>query len=161
MTSRQPSAAELAAGLTAERTAVEALTDVLKAERSVLGAGQTDQLPALAARKRELLLHIAHLGESRNRLLEACGATPDRRGMENLLAGNPGATACRNEWQALIAASQQAQRLNQENGVFIEAGMRANQQALSTLVGAARSSSTYSAAGRACTDFNSRSLASA
>ena len=161
MNTRTPSPGELTALVKAERTGVEALVEVLQAERAALVGGDADRLGELSRRKRELLLHIAHLGDQRGRLLEHCGATPDRSGMERLLAANGGAGTCQMEWNALLEESRRAKLLNQENGDRIDSGMRANQQALSTLTSAARSQSTYSAAGRTTNAFGSRSLASA
>ena len=156
----QPSHNDLAAAIRSERAGVEALVEVLAAERLALGLGDTDRLAEMAPRKRELLLHIAHLGEQRNRLLESCGASADRRGMERLLEANADAATSRLEWNALIELTQNAHRLNQENGAFIEAGMRANQQALAVLTSTAQPSGTYGPSGRSIS-FSSRSLASA
>ena len=136
MNEPQPSHMDLAAAIRSERAGVEALVEVLTAERLALGKGDTDRLAEMAPRKRELLLHLAHLGEQRNRLLECCGASADRRGMERLLDENADAMASRSEWSALLELTQRAHRLNQDNGAFIEAGMRANQQALAVLTSA-------------------------
>lgn len=160
MNASQPSTAELAGALRSERVSVQALVEVLVAERQLLTTGNLDGLPELAGRKRELLLHIAHLGERRNRLLERCGATPDRQGMDKLLAANPGAQEPRREWEELLTIAEQAHRLNHANGVFIEAGTRANQQALSVLLSAAHAG-TYGPGGRTANPLTPRSLASA
>ena len=162
MTVKQPSYADFSAAIRSERAGVEALVDTLVIERHALVSGETDRVADLAPRKRELLLHIAHMGEQRNRLLERCGFSTDRTGMERLLAANSAALDARAEWNALLEVTQKAHRLNQENGAFIEAGMRANQQALSVLTAACRSTvGTYGATGRAMNNLGSRSLASA
>ena len=158
---KQASLAELSAAVISERAGLEALVEVLRVERQALDAGDTDRVARLVPRKRELLLHIAHMGEQRNRLLERCGVTPDRRGMERLLATDSSAAECRMEWGALIELTQQAQALNPENGALIEANMHVNQQALATLASASRSSGTYSPAGRNFSPVAPRSLASA
>jgi len=161
MNQRAPSYADLAAAIRSERAGVQALVEALAQERQALAAGDTDRVADMAPRKRELLLHIAHMGEQRNRLLEHCGASPDRRGMERLLEANSNAGESRSEWLALLELTHNAHRLNQENGAFIEAGMRANQQALAVLTSAASvSANTYGPSGRAV-NFFSRSLASA
>ena len=161
MNLKAPSYADLAAAIRSERAGVQALVEVLAAERQVLAEGEADRLAELAPRKRELLLHIAHMGEQRNRLVERCGASPDRRGMEQLLEANSDAAESRAEWLALLALTQNAHRLNQENGAFIETSMRANQQALAVLTSAASSSSSsYGPSGRVV-NFSSRALASA
>ncbi len=158
---KQTSTAELAAALRSERASVEALVEVLRSERQALDASDTDRLGRLVARKRELLLHIAHRSEQRNRLLERYGATPDRCGMEHLLDANDSAGESRVEWRTLLDVTQQAQVLNRENGAFIEANMRANQQALAVLASASRSCNTYSPTGRSLNPLASRTLASA
>ena len=154
-------ASQFAAALRSEKAGVQALLDVLKAERSALGSGHTDTLGELALRKRELLLHIAHLGDSRNRVLERSGFAADRRGMENWLVANDAQGFARAEWNALLDLTREAHRLNKENGAFIDAGMRANQHALQALMNAGASASTYGASGRAANPYASRSLASA
>lgn len=152
---------QLAASIRSERTGVQALVEVLTVERNALAQGHTDRLTETASRKRELLLHIAHLGDQRTRLLERSGFSADRRGMENwLLANDPNGVA-RAEWNALVELTQKAHRLNQENGAFIDAGMRANQHALQALMSAGAAASTYGASGRSLSPVSSRSLASA
>jgi hypothetical protein len=54
--------AQLAASIGSERAGVQALVEVLTAERKTLAEGDTDRLSDTAPRKRELLLHISHLG---------------------------------------------------------------------------------------------------
>ena len=159
---QQPSHGDLAGAIRSERAGVQALVEVLSVERQALAEGNADRLADVAPRKRELLLHIAHLGEQRNRLLERCGFSADRTGMERLLEANSHAGDCRDEWRALLEVTHKAHRLNQEIGAHIEAGMRANQQALSVLTSAAASASgTYSATGRTTNPFGSRSYATA
>ena len=152
--------AQLAASIRSERAGVQALIDILGVERTALGQGDTDRLSDTAPRKRELLLHIAHLGEQRNRVLERSGFSTDRRGMENWLTAND-TGAARAEWNALLELTQKAHRLNQENGAYIDAGMRANQQALQALMSASASAGTYGPGGRALNALGSRALASA
>jgi flagella synthesis protein FlgN len=156
----QPSA-QLAASIQSERAGVQALVEVLSAELTALKGGDTDRLSDTAPRKRELLLHIAHLGEQRNRLLERSGASADRRGMELWLQANDRDGVARVEWRALVELTQAAHRLNQENGAYIQAGMRANQQALQALMNASAAASTYGPGGRSVSPVASRTLASA
>lgn len=155
------SSAQFAAAIRSERAAIEALVEVLTAERDALSGGHTDRLTQIAPRKRELLLHVAHLGEQRNRTLENSGLSANRTGMERWLLVNDDAGAARAEWRALLELTQSAQHLNQRNGAFIDAGMRANQQALQALMSAGASASTYGPGGRALNPLSSRALASA
>jgi flagella synthesis protein FlgN len=152
---------QLAASIRSERTGVQALVETLTVERNALAHGHTDSLAETASRKRELLLHIAHLGDQRTRLLERSGFAADRRGMDNWLVANDPAGVARAEWNALLELTQKAHRLNKENGAFIDAGMRANQHALQALMSAGANASTYGASGRTVSSVGSRTLASA
>jgi len=151
----------LVTAIRSERAGIQALVDVLTDERNALREGHVDRLPELAPRKRELLLHLAHLGEQRNRLLERGGVSADRRGMETWLKMHDAAGAVRADWQALLQLTQTAHDLNQENGLYIDAGMRANQQALQALMSAGAATSTYGPGGRSTSPLSSRTLASA
>ena len=153
--------AQLTAGIRSERAGIQALVEVLTEERNVLARAETDPLAGLASRKRELLLNIAHLGEQRNRLLERSGVTADRRGMDIWLRAHDQDGTARAEWRALVELTQSAHRLNQENGAFIEAGMRANNEALQALMSAGATSHTYGPGGRSMSQIASRALASA
>jgi flagella synthesis protein FlgN len=160
MTVMQYSAGALAAAVRSERISIQTLVDVLSVERQLLASGEIDRLEQTAVRKRELLLHISHLGDHRNRLLERAGVSADRHGMKALLDARDDAHEARSEWQSLLDVTQKAHRLNQENGLFIEAGMRSNQQALSVLVSAG-SAGAYGPGGRTMNPRSSRTLASA
>lgn len=160
MTFQLRASADIAAALAAERAGVEALVAVLTAEREALGAGHTDALEQSAPRKRELLIAIAQADEQRNRLLARIGAGSGRQSMEKWLAGDPQRTA-RENWHALLGLTERARRLNQDNGAFLNAEMHANQQALSALLAAARSTSVYGPGGRTLNPLSSRPLASA
>jgi flagellar biosynthesis/type III secretory pathway chaperone len=151
---------QLAASIRSERAGIQALIEVLTVERHALTQGDTDRLTETAPRKRELLLHISHLGEQRNRVLERGGFSADRRGMESWLTTND-TGAARAEWTALLDLTQNAHRLNRENGAYIDAGMRANQQALQALMSASAAAGTYGPGGRSVSPVASRTLASA
>lgn len=151
----------LIAALRSESAGIQALVEVLTQERDALVHSELDRLAEFAPRKRELLLNIAHLGEQRNRLLERCGVTADRRGMEAWLQTHDAHGTARAEWRALLELTQTAHNLNQGNGVFIDAGMRANQQALQALMCAGAANHTYGPGGRTMSSLGSRTLASA
>ena len=151
----------LVTAIRSERAGIQALVAVLTEERNALREGQVDLLAELAPRKRELLLHIAHLGEQRNRLLERGGVSTDRRGLETWLTMHDAAGTVRADWQALLELTRTAHDLNQENGLYIDAGMRANQQSLQALMSAGAANSTYGPGGRSLSPLSSRTLASA
>ena len=153
-------AGNIAAAVESERDNMQALLEALTEERQSLRAGETDRLTDLGSRKRELLLHIAQLGEHRSRLLRNAGFSPDPAGMRALLNSSAATDELRMEWRRLLELTRDTRQLNEENGIFIEAGMRANQQALSVLVSAA-SGNTYGAGGRTTNPLTSRTLASA
>jgi flagellar biosynthesis/type III secretory pathway chaperone len=153
-------AAALAAAVRSERAGAQALLEVLGAERELLARSDTDAVAALTVRKRELLLHIAQLADHRKRLLQAARATPDRSGMQAVLEVVNPDDPLHTEWRSLLDITERARHLNNENGAFIEAGMRANQQALSVLISAA-SGGTYGPGGHTLSPVTSRTLASA
>jgi flagellar biosynthesis/type III secretory pathway chaperone len=158
---RQPTiGADIPASLAVERSTVEALVTALATEREALGAGDIDHLERSAPRKRELLA-VAAADEQRNRLLERMGAGAGRRGMEAWFGSHHVDSSTRENWRALLSLTERARRLNEENGAFISAGIRANQQALSGLLAAARSTSVYGPGGRTLNPLSSRPLASA
>jgi flagellar biosynthesis/type III secretory pathway chaperone len=155
------SGADIPASLAVERATVEALVAALTAERKALGEGNIDHLERAAPRKRELLMAVAAADQQRNRLLERSGAGSGRRGMEAWLASHLVDPSTRDNWRSLLDLTERARRLNQENGAFISAGLQANQQALSALLTAARSTSVYGPGGRTLNPLSSRPLASA
>lgn len=161
MTFHPGPSADIPAALAEERAGVEALVAVLAAEREALGAGETDRLETLAPRKRELLVAVAACEQRRARLLQRCVAGTGRKAMEAWLAANKAERGALESWRALLELAQRAQRLNLENGAFINAGMHANQQALSALLSAARSTSVYGPGGHTVNPLSSRPLASA
>jgi flagellar biosynthesis/type III secretory pathway chaperone len=161
MTMPSRACADIPTALAAERAAVEALLAVLAAERTALSAGDADQLDHAAPRKRELLIALAKADEQRNRLLQQAGAGHGRLGMEAWLRTRNGQDDVRKNWHALLQLADRARRLNEENGAFIGANMRANQQALSALMTAARSNNVYGPGGRTLSPLSSRPLASA
>ena len=155
------SAAKLQVDIQTERAAIEALVAILEQEREALVQGHTDRLTHIATRKRELLLHVAHLGDQRNRVLEQSGMSPDRSGMERWLQVHDQNGIAQTQWRALVTSTQYAEELNRRNGIYIDASARANQQALQALLAACAAAGTYSSAGRAVNPLSSRSLASA
>ena len=160
MTSPSSSAGALASAIRSERAGVQALVQALTEERQLLTDGNTDPLTEMGARKRELLLDIARLGDQRNRMLREHGITPDGRGIRALLDNRPATDEIRAEWRLLIETTRQARQLNEANGVIIADGMRANQQALTVLLSAA-SAGTYGPGGRTVSPLSSRTLGSA
>jgi len=161
MTMTPGAGADIATALAAERAAVEALVAVLAAEREALGGGQHDHLDQAAPRKRELLISLAAADQKRNRLLEQAGVGHGRSGMEAWLDIHATDDEVRRNWRALLQVTERARRLNEENGAFISAHMHANEQALSALLTAARSTGVYGPGGRTLNPLSSRPLASA
>jgi flagellar biosynthesis/type III secretory pathway chaperone len=159
---RQPvSGGDIPASLAVERAALEALVATLTLEREALGAGNIDHLEQAAPRKRELLMAVAAADQQRTRLLERSGVGSGRRGMETWLGSRRVDPSTHENWRALLNLTERAKRLNEENGAFINAGIQANQQALSALLTAARSTSVYGPGGRTLNPLSSRPLASA
>lgn len=151
----------LSARLNAERMAVQSLVDLLAREQDALLQGNIDQVGANAELKSRLLVQIAHLAEQRGHALAAASLTPDRRGMAAWLAAHPGHRELVTEWEELLRVMRVARDLNQTNGILIEAGMRANQQALAAIHAAANVSCVYGPDGLSRSSLGKRRLEAA
>jgi flagellar biosynthesis/type III secretory pathway chaperone len=155
------SAVQFAAAIQIERAGLEALVAALEQEHHALEQRHTDRLTQIATTKRELLLHLAHLGDQRNRMLEQSGMGRDRTGMKRWLQVHDHNGVAQNAWRALVEITHHAQQMNRRNGIYIEADARENRRALQALLAASAAAGTYGPADRAINPLSSRSLASA
>lgn len=137
-------AAAFAAGLQDEKNALAAFTSLLLAEQEALVQGDADRLANLAGEKAAQLELLTHLGESRNRHLATQNLNPSAEGMLAWINRNPGfATAVKRIWQELLVQAENAQQINQSNGVLIETRLRQNHMRLTVLQTAAAPDGVY------------------
>lgn len=138
-----------ASDLQAERRALRSFVDLLRKEQEALVRGATDEVGSQVEAKARLLFELSRLASRRSRRLQEQDLAPNRSGMEAWFATNPEAGSLVPEWRELLRLTRTAYEVNQINGTLIEARVRANQQALAALHGAARISNVYGPDGRA------------
>ena len=124
--------------LPAERTAWQALLNVLEQEETALIEGEADLLPKLSAVKVAQLQILNTMARARHDGLRGAGLTTDPAGMDAWLE-QQGTPEQQLVWQSLQEMEQHAQAMNQRIGVLIELRLNSTRQALNVLVQAARS----------------------
>lgn len=146
---RSPSRPGLAARLTVESAAWQALLNLLGEEERVLVDGDADRLATLNRSKLAQLHTLRELARVRHDDLLAAGHTPDHDGMDAWLGqlGDPTHRAC---WAQLRELERQAQAINQRIGSLIDLRLASTRQALNVLIHAAtRQGGLYDQAGQA------------
>jgi len=127
--------AGFSASLQAEHDALGAFISLLQAEQEILVHGDAERLAELAPDKARQLDVLTRLGEQRRRFLDERRLAANGRGMEQWLAKQPepGASALRATWQELLRRAQNAQNLNQSNGILIENRLQQNRMKIAVL----------------------------
>jgi flagella synthesis protein FlgN len=126
--------------------AVDELAQVLEAERSALGAGDSEALNRAGARKQALMFQLEQLDAER---LQLCRESP------------AAATRLEQDWVQVVQSLRDSQRLNQRNGDEVNQRLRQVRKALSILTGHAGESGLYGRAGELHVNLRSRALAEA
>ena len=134
----------LHASLIAENAALRAFIEVLRDEQTALLKGETGQLGAFVEPQAQWIHELTRLGEQRRQLLQNCGMTPDRAGMDQLLNEHyAGEGEEAEQWEHLVRLATIANQINISNGLLISARMKNTQRALSSLFAAARLPAAY------------------
>lgn len=127
--------------------AVDELAQVLEAERTALGAGDSEALNRAGARKQGLMFHLEQLDAERLQLSRESPAA---------------ATRLEQDWVQVVQSLRDSQRLNQRNGDEVNQRLRQVRKALSILTtGHAGESGLYGRAGELHVNLRSRALAEA
>jgi flagella synthesis protein FlgN len=151
----------LAARLTVESAAWQALLNVLGEEERALIEGEADRLSQLNASKLAQLQTLGNLARTRREDLQAAGYTPDLQGMGAWLA-QLGQSEARIRWQTLCEMEERAKALNQRIGALIELRLATTRQALNVLVHAATSQGgLYDESGLSVASRNGKPLTAA
>ncbi|MFO1318895.1 MAG: flagellar protein FlgN [Burkholderiales bacterium] len=126
------------ATLRSEREAFARFLGLLESESAALLRGDVEDIVRLSAAKTTQVEALTALSEQRLEQLRAEGFTPDRIGMSEWLIvhGNDDHASLSRLWEDLLKDAGEARRLNENNGVMIDARLRFNRAALSTLRGA-------------------------
>lgn len=157
------SAPDRAAFIGSLRTELAALQDfcrTLQAEQEALLRSDVATVLNLSKVKSGQVERLAALAAVRATFLDAQELTPDRRGMTQWLAAEPGAVRdeLAKQWQDLLEAAAQARALNQSNGALIDIRLRHNQAALAALHTAAQRHTLYRPDGQADLGATTREL---
>lgn len=126
--------------------AANELGQVLEAERTALGAGDSEALNRAGAHKQALMLQLEQLDAERLQLSR-----------ESPVA----ATRLEKDWLQVVQSLGDSQRLNQRNGDEVNQRLRQVRKALSVLTGHAGESGLYGRAGELHVNLRSRALAEA
>lgn len=123
------------AGLKAERDTMREFVALLEKEQQTLIKQQDpEQLLPLAETKTVFASRLTDMANARRQYISANGANPDTSAW--LQQHSPGSVSL---WNELRELAGRAHHLNQTNGEVIQMRLRSNQQALNTLMGAAKS----------------------
>ena len=150
--------AQLAHLLEAEQRLIAQFVDLLGHEETLLIAGETDQVLALAQEKTALFQQLQRHHDARTMLVGSLGGRNDDASMRTLCAGQ---TESLKHWDAILELGRQAQARNELNGKLIAERMQHNQAALSVLLSAADHPQLYDAEGSARPTGRGRHLGSA
>lgn len=125
----------LVATLRAEREAFARFLGLLETESAALLRGDLEEIVRLSAAKNAHVESLAALAERRLDQLREDGFTADRIGMTEWLIvnGQRDHDALSRLWEGLLKDAADAKRLNENNGVLIDARLRFSQSALATL----------------------------
>lgn len=156
-----PTTDGIAGDLHEECAAMQQFLTLLQDEQECLLRGNADAVGAQVARKSGWLQKLAGLAERRRAFLQSQHCTADHRGMSSWLAAHPEAAVLASAWHALLKLTHQAHQANTTNGALIATRLQSNQQALSALAAAARSSNLYGKDGQAVGLWGTRRLGAA
>jgi len=155
-----PGPEPLAGLLAQELQLLHAFVALLRHEQSLLTAGDTEPLSALAAEKSRGAAALGQLAAARDHGLDELRLPPGRVGMDAWTQSAVG-TASQANWRQLIELAAEARALNETNGKLIALHLQHNRQAMNVLMAAADQAVTYGPDGQQQTAGSGRSLGSA
>ncbi len=129
--------ADLSRCLYAEREALISFVALLEVEQQALIGADTDKLLALSDSKIQAANELGKLAIERKNELNARGAPEEAGSTATWLQSN--ALELLPIWRGIQQLAGKAQQMNRTNGILIQSRLRHNQQALTALQNAARS----------------------
>lgn len=156
----RPDLAAYLSNLAEEQSVLARFVELLRAEQDALLRGDADQLAQLAEPKNRCIAALQAHAEERRHLLLAGGQPADREGIR-YWTREQGRTEPRlaQRWSEFLTLARVAADVNRANGALIAARLRATQQALTTIFGAAGIPGAYAADGSAVSLHEGRRLA--
>ena len=156
----RPNVAAYLNNLAEEHSVLARLVDLLRSEQDALVRGDADRVAALAEPKNHCITTLQGYAQERRAILVAGGQSPDADGIR-LWTQEETKTEPRlaQRWREFLALARVADQLNRANGTLIAARLRATQQALNAMFGAAGILGAYGADGNAVSLREARQLA--
>jgi flagella synthesis protein FlgN len=118
-----------------ERTAAQALADLLAKEQASLIKAEIEALAALSEEKALLVARMTELAKDRHAALGALGFEASETGMQVWLQTPQAPKAAIQAWNELLEVASKAKETNRVNGLVLGQHMMRNQQALNVLQG--------------------------
>lgn len=149
--------------LESDRNQLDALAELLQAEKTCLEQRDLDQLNALVTQKQSVLASIENNDHIRRKLLQQAGVPADQTNLTHLkrLLGKGG----ENEFTALLESIesrlQKCRELSEVNSVIVHRSRLNTQRALSILRGPATLADLYTSHGNKLGGSEQRDLGSA
>lgn len=132
-----------------EARTVQQFVDLLDREQTVLSAGETDELPALAEKKSMLANDLVNLDNQRNDFLVALGFATGRKGIEAWCSKHPAEQAVADTWATILRLATEARELSRLNGDLIQLRLNVTANALQALQAGKSSLDLYGPDGQA------------
>ena len=115
-----------------ELVTMQSFVALLEQERTALGAGKADALPALAAEKATLLEILSRCAEQRASLLGIAGVPANVASVRQLMGSDPAAEEI---WNNLLEVARRAAELNAGNGYLVNQHLAHVDRAMDALSG--------------------------
>ena len=146
--------------LAEEHSVLARLVDLLRSEQDALVRGDADRVASIEEPKTHCIAALRAHAQERRALLLAGGESPDGEGMRHWTEEQGRAEPrLARRWREFLALARVADQVNRANGTLIAARLRATQQALTTMFGAAGIPGAYGADGNAVSLREARQLA--
>lgn len=127
---------------------IRVFLELLEHERTLLAAGNLDDLAVLVADKDRAIDQFARLDTRRNRFLNESGLPEGAQGMRTWTSfGSEESTVAR-DWEELLDLADLAKQLNQTNAIITSNWLQYTRQTLRVLHGATGRTALYNTKGQ-------------
>ena len=147
--------------LKAEYDLLRQLHTLLQREGELLAAGQTAELPGIAASRETVAAALQSMARARVDSLRLAGIGSDAASIRNYLESPSGRGPVRTAWNTLRREYQRLEAVNRANGGFVETQLRYLQTRWNGLLQCAGNSGVYSSQGQSPLQRRSASLSAA
>jgi len=124
-----------------------ALNKLLQQEKDLLPK-ESDLLASISNSKNTIISSLDSYNAKLNALVQTCGFTPGRDGIESCIAWCDNKDTLQKQWNILMENIKSCQTLNMLNGSVVDNSLRAVKNALTILYGQTGTQQTYNANGQ-------------